>query len=177
MLLGGSGDALLMKLLRHTAKQKGLTLNEYGCGDKVRPRRRCGSARILTPVCHALQYDKADENPNGFLPGTLRIVNSEREIFELLAMPYLDPAQREYSTWRAIYAKAGACLTAAILRIGHDLTRLLGQASTFLTLTSCDLLIYGRDIVYRYSCNRNQADFIVFCFSACSTILRSTAMP
>ncbi len=31
-LLGGSGDALLQKLLRLTAKQRGLTLNEYGMG-------------------------------------------------------------------------------------------------------------------------------------------------
>lgn len=36
MLLGSSGDAMLMKLLRHTAKQKGMCLNEYGMGDKVR---------------------------------------------------------------------------------------------------------------------------------------------
>ena len=34
MLLGGSGDALLMKLCRHYAKRKGMTLNEYGMGDK-----------------------------------------------------------------------------------------------------------------------------------------------
>ncbi|KAM0749966.1 Nucleotidyltransferase, partial [Meredithblackwellia eburnea MCA 4105] len=33
-LLGFTGDALLMKLLRHTAKQKGWTLNEYGMGEK-----------------------------------------------------------------------------------------------------------------------------------------------
>lgn len=32
--LASSGDALLMKLLRHTAKSKGFTLNEYGMGEK-----------------------------------------------------------------------------------------------------------------------------------------------
>jgi hypothetical protein len=34
MLLGATGDALLMKLLRHVAKTKGLCLNEYGMGEK-----------------------------------------------------------------------------------------------------------------------------------------------
>lgn len=33
MLLGSTGDSLLMKLLRYTAKQKGWCLNEYGMGD------------------------------------------------------------------------------------------------------------------------------------------------
>lgn len=35
MLLGTTGDALLMKLMRHTAKKKGWCLNEFGMGEKV----------------------------------------------------------------------------------------------------------------------------------------------
>lgn len=68
MLLGSSGDSLLMKLLRYTAKQKGYCLNEYGMGDK---------------------FDAVDENPNGFKPGTLKVVESEEQIFKLLGLPYV----------------------------------------------------------------------------------------
>ncbi|GAA6047698.1 hypothetical protein JCM3770_001725 [Rhodotorula araucariae] len=86
MLLGSSGDAMLMKLLRHTAKQKGWCLNEYGMGDK---------------------YSADDQNPNGFRPGTLKLVESEQEIFELLGMPFLEPEERDLQIWRAKYAQAG----------------------------------------------------------------------
>ncbi|GAA6061758.1 hypothetical protein JCM10212_000738 [Sporobolomyces blumeae] len=86
MLLGTTGDALLMKLLRHTAKRRGLCLNEIGMGEK---------------------YDAADENPNGFRPGTLKIVESEQEIFELLGFPYLKPEEREFSVWKGIFERAG----------------------------------------------------------------------
>ncbi|GAA5844830.1 hypothetical protein JCM9279_000009 [Rhodotorula babjevae] len=86
MLLGSSGDAMLMKLLRHTAKRKGWCLNEYGLDEA---------------------YSAEDQNPNGFKPGTLKLVNSEREIFDLLGMPYLDPKERELKVWRDKYAKAG----------------------------------------------------------------------
>ncbi|GAA5911045.1 hypothetical protein JCM8208_003968 [Rhodotorula glutinis] len=86
MFLGSSGDAMLMKLLRHTAKRKGWCLNEYGLGQA---------------------YSSEDQNPNGFKPGTLKLVNSEREIFDLLGMPYLEPKERELKVWRDKYAKAG----------------------------------------------------------------------
>ncbi|GAA5901955.1 GTPase-activating protein CIN2 [Sporobolomyces salmoneus] len=86
MLLGTTGDSMLMKLMRHTAKKKGWCLNEFGMGNK---------------------YDAADENPNGFRPGTMKIVESEKEIFELLGFPYLEPEQRELSIWKGIFAKAG----------------------------------------------------------------------
>ncbi|GAA5924967.1 uncharacterized protein JCM15063_005779 [Sporobolomyces koalae] len=86
MLLGTTGDALLMKLLRHTAKKKGWCLNEFGLGEK---------------------YAAEDENPNGFRPGTLKIVKNEREIFELLGFPYLEPEQRDCSVWIEIFRKAG----------------------------------------------------------------------
>ncbi|KAK4704852.1 hypothetical protein P7C70_g1357, partial [Phenoliferia sp. Uapishka_3] len=82
-------DALLMKLLRHTAKGRGLTLNEYGMGQK---------------------YGKEDENPNGFKPDTLRVVKDEREIFEILGLPYLEPTERDYSNWKVIYKAAGVDL-------------------------------------------------------------------
>ncbi|GAA5871054.1 hypothetical protein JCM16303_001676 [Sporobolomyces ruberrimus] len=86
MLLGTTGDALLMKLMRHTAKKKGWCLNEFGMGEK---------------------YDAEDENPNGFRPGTMKIVKSEKEIFELLGFPFLRPEEREFSIWKGIFAKAG----------------------------------------------------------------------
>ncbi|GAA5969606.1 hypothetical protein JCM3765_003447 [Sporobolomyces pararoseus] len=86
MLLGSTGDALLMKLMRHIAKKKGWCLNEFGMGEK---------------------YAAEDENPNGFRPGTLKIVKSEREIFDLLGLPYLKPEQRDFSVWKQIFAKAG----------------------------------------------------------------------
>lgn len=85
MLLGGTGDALLMKLLRHRAKTLGFTLNEYGMGSK---------------------YAKEDQNPNGFRPGTAKIVKSEKEIFKILGLPYLKPEQRDYAIWKGIYLDA-----------------------------------------------------------------------
>ncbi|GAA5871896.1 hypothetical protein JCM8547_003299 [Rhodosporidiobolus lusitaniae] len=85
MLLGSTGDSLLMKILRHVAKQKGMCLNEYGMGDK---------------------YAAEDQNPNGFKPGTLRVVKSEQEIFDLLGLPYLKPEEREYKVWKSKYEKA-----------------------------------------------------------------------
>ncbi|GAA5885027.1 hypothetical protein JCM6882_007197 [Rhodosporidiobolus microsporus] len=85
MLLGSTGDALLMKLLRHVAKSKKLCLNEYGMG---------------------VAYSAEDQNPNGFKPGTLRVVKSEKEIFELLGMPYLKPEEREYRIWTEKYQAA-----------------------------------------------------------------------
>ncbi|SGY67211.1 BQ5605_C004g02756 [Microbotryum silenes-dioicae] len=91
MLLGGSGDALLMKLMRHRAKARGMCLNEYGMGDK---------------------FEREDQNPNGFRPGTMRIVTNEREIFDLLGVPYLEPHEREYSHWRQKYIDAGIDLAA-----------------------------------------------------------------
>ncbi|SCV72654.1 BQ2448_4191 [Microbotryum intermedium] len=91
MLLGGSGDALLMKLMRHRAKARGMCLNEYGMGDK---------------------FEKVDQNPNGFRPGTMRIVANEREIFDLLGVPYLEPHERECSHWRQKYLDAGIDLAA-----------------------------------------------------------------
>ncbi|TNY23334.1 hypothetical protein DMC30DRAFT_32334 [Rhodotorula diobovata] len=96
MLLGSSGDAMLMKLLRHTAKQKGMCLNEYGMGDK---------------------YSSEDQNPNGFKPGTLKLVKSEREIFDLLGMPYLEPKERELKVWRNKYAKAGVAAVEYLHRL------------------------------------------------------------
>ena len=35
MLLGNTGDSMLMKLMRHIAKKKGWCLNEFGMGQKV----------------------------------------------------------------------------------------------------------------------------------------------
>ncbi|GAA5954542.1 hypothetical protein JCM8115_004619 [Rhodotorula mucilaginosa] len=84
MLLGSTGDSLLMKLLRFTAKQKGWCLNEYGMGDK---------------------YNAADQNPNGFRPNTFKVVTSEREIFELLELPYLSPTERNFRTWGPKYLR------------------------------------------------------------------------
>ena len=46
--------------------RRGWCLNEYGMGEK---------------------FDKEDENPNGFRPGTLKVVKSEAEIFKLLGFP------------------------------------------------------------------------------------------
>lgn len=67
-LLGGSGDALLMKLLRHRAKKMGYTLNEYGMG---------------------LSFQKYDNNPNGFLENSALVFDSEKAIFEFLKLPYV----------------------------------------------------------------------------------------
>ena len=35
MLLGNTGDDILMRLLRHRALAKGLILNEYGMGERA----------------------------------------------------------------------------------------------------------------------------------------------
>lgn len=52
------------------------------------------SRPFLSPSCS--RTDDAPlprlQNPNGFKPGTLKLVKSEREIFDLLGMPYVRPA-------------------------------------------------------------------------------------
>lgn len=40
-------------------------------------------------------------------PGTLRQVQNEREIFDLLGMPYVKPEEREYKIWGPKYIAAG----------------------------------------------------------------------
>lgn len=107
MLLGSTGDALLMKLLRHTAKQKGWCLNEYGMGDAVRFLPRVNVILLLILALLPMQYAKEDEvrcvctvatrrlltlfpqNPNGFKPNSLKIVKNEQEVFDLLGLPYV----------------------------------------------------------------------------------------
>lgn len=96
-----------MKFLRWKAKQLGWTLNEYGMGKK---------------------YEAIYANPNGFVPGTLKEVKDEKEIFELLKLPYirrrrppsltlaslmlactqLKPEERDYHVWKEKYLAAGA---------------------------------------------------------------------
>ncbi|KAI5478507.1 hypothetical protein MNV49_005035 [Pseudohyphozyma bogoriensis] len=86
MLLGSTGDALLLKFLRARAKSKGWCLNEYGMGQAYRPE---------------------DENPNGFRPGTSKMVKNEREIFDLLGYPWLEPHERDFTVWGPKYKEAG----------------------------------------------------------------------
>ncbi|OCF42147.1 hypothetical protein I317_03998 [Kwoniella heveanensis CBS 569] len=61
MLLGNTGDDTLMKILRHKAMAKGWVLNEYAMGERL----------------------SNDE-------GTEIIVKSEKEIFDLLGVPFLE---------------------------------------------------------------------------------------
>ena len=42
------------------------------------------------------KYDAVDQNPNGFRPNTLKVVRSEREIFQLLELPYVSTFMRNY---------------------------------------------------------------------------------
>lgn len=49
-----------------------------------------------TPAARLFQGIRTDtahppQNPNGFRPGTMKIVKSEKEIFELLGLPYVRP--------------------------------------------------------------------------------------
>ena len=77
-------------------RSRGLTLNEYGMGEK---------------------WSAADQNPNGFRPGTLRVVESEREIFEILGFPAV----------RLAYPSSASETDKAILLIARaPSTRLLG---------------------------------------------------
>nr|XP_018266221.1 uncharacterized protein I303_00194 [Kwoniella dejecticola CBS 10117]OBR88379.1 hypothetical protein I303_00194 [Kwoniella dejecticola CBS 10117] len=67
MLLGNTGDDRLMKTLRYRAMQKGWVLNEYAMGERV-------------------------EGSNGtwVKDGGEIMVNSEKEIFDKLELPYLE---------------------------------------------------------------------------------------
>ncbi|WRT63278.1 uncharacterized protein IL334_000181 [Kwoniella shivajii] len=73
MLLGNTGDDRLMKSLRYRAVQKGWVLNEYAMGERV-------------------------EGSDG---GEI-IVNSEKEIFDKLDLPYLEPTMRSYHKYRHV---------------------------------------------------------------------------
>ncbi|WWC67248.1 uncharacterized protein I206_101155 [Kwoniella pini CBS 10737] len=79
MLLGNTGDDRLMKTLRYRAIQKGWVLNEYAMGERV-------------------------EGSNGIWvkEGGEIIVNSEKEIFEKLELPYLEPTMRSLHKYRHI---------------------------------------------------------------------------
>ncbi|WWC85402.1 uncharacterized protein L201_000265 [Kwoniella dendrophila CBS 6074] len=79
MLLGNTGDDRLMKTLRYRAVQKGWVLNEYEMGPRV-------------------------EGSNGIWveEGQEIIVNSEKEIFEKLELPYLEPTMRSLHKYRHI---------------------------------------------------------------------------
>ncbi|WVQ64373.1 uncharacterized protein L199_002536 [Kwoniella botswanensis] len=79
MLLGNTGDDTLMKTLRYRAIQKGWVLNEYAMGERVE-----GSQGVWV----------AD--------GKEIIVNSEKEIFEKLELPYLEPTMRSLHKYRHI---------------------------------------------------------------------------
>ncbi|WVF66629.1 hypothetical protein IAT40_001369 [Kwoniella sp. CBS 6097] len=73
MLLGNTGDDTLMKILRHRAMAKGWVLNEYAMGERL----------------------SNDE-------GTEIIVKSEKEIFDLLGVPYLEPESRSFHKYKHI---------------------------------------------------------------------------
>ncbi|RXK34869.1 hypothetical protein M231_07887 [Tremella mesenterica] len=79
MLLGNTGDNDLMRFLRYKAEEKDLLLNEYGMGQRV-----------------------SISNQVHFKPGTEIIVQTEKEIFDKLELPYLEPHQRSYKVWKNI---------------------------------------------------------------------------
>ena len=78
------------RLLRYTAKQKGMTLNEYG--SSIARIALC-SAKV-DDAGMGKKYDPIDKNPNGFQPGTLKVVKNEEEIFALLGFPYVTRSLR-----------------------------------------------------------------------------------
>ncbi|WOO84662.1 DNA polymerase beta [Vanrija pseudolonga] len=89
-LLSNTGDDGPMKIMRTIAKRKGLTLNEYGMGRKV------------------------DSKTNhSFATGSEIPAKSEEDIFQALGLPYLEPAQRSYSTYSHILPRHVLSLAAA----------------------------------------------------------------
>ena len=85
MLLGSTGDLLLMKKLRGTAKSKGLHLNEYGFG------------HVLSGEQRGLQKGADMYDPDRMIE-----VNSEEDIFKRLGYPYIPPEKRSYQHWKDI---------------------------------------------------------------------------
>ncbi|KAK8844691.1 hypothetical protein IAR55_006540 [Kwoniella newhampshirensis] len=79
MLLGNTGDDRLMKILRYKAMENGWVLNEYAMGERM-------SDQVISWVKE----------------GTEIMVKTEREIFDLLDVPYLEPTQRSFHTYRHI---------------------------------------------------------------------------
>ncbi|WVQ82605.1 hypothetical protein IAT38_004735 [Cryptococcus sp. DSM 104549] len=79
MLLGNTGDNELMKTLRSRALTRGLVLNEYEMGQR--------KGRLKQGVIKK---------------GTEIIVKSEKEIFHLLGLSYLEPHQRGKAVYRNI---------------------------------------------------------------------------
>lgn len=77
MLLGNTGDGKLMKIMRWRAIQRGWVLNEYAMGE------RDGDSAVMKK-------------------GTEFAVKDEKEIFQLLGLPYLLPSQRSYHTYKYI---------------------------------------------------------------------------
>ncbi|WVQ94237.1 hypothetical protein IAU59_001315 [Kwoniella sp. CBS 9459] len=100
MLLGNTGDDTLMKILRHRAMARGWVLNEYAMGERLsndggkRTMRHSRSLRDLKSPKES-EYTLVKE-------GTEIIVNSEKEIFDLLGVPFLEPEQRSYHKYKSI---------------------------------------------------------------------------
>lgn len=83
MLLGNSGDDLLMKIVRNKAISKGWLLNEYGMGEREEmPGNNTRKSSVL------LMDAKADRKAR-IKKGTEIMVKNEEEIFEKLGLPYL----------------------------------------------------------------------------------------
>jgi DNA polymerase beta len=83
MLLGNSGDDLLMKIVRNKAMSKGWLLNEYGMG--VREEMPGNNTRQSLFVSHVSVADLVAR----IKEGTEVTVKNEEEIFEKLGLPYL----------------------------------------------------------------------------------------
>lgn len=105
-----------------------------------------GSA--FSPATRHKKYDAVDQNPNDFRPNTFKVVTSEREIFELLELPYvglfissptmlihvkltiferqLSPTERDFRNWGPKYLREGERPVTVITYMpGPVLTRVL----------------------------------------------------
>lgn len=95
MLLGNSGDDLLMKIVRSKANSKGWLLNEYGMGERTTP---IGGTVRKCSFSLSTAGDEADSVAM-IKEGTEILVKDEKEIFEKLGLPYL-PVRVDWSPSR-----------------------------------------------------------------------------
>jgi DNA polymerase beta len=91
MLLGNSGDDLLMKIVRSKANSKGWLLNEYDMGERTTP---IGGTVRECPFSPCAARNEADGEAM-IKEGTEILVKDEKEIFEKLGLPYL-PVRADY---------------------------------------------------------------------------------
>ncbi|KAJ9114251.1 hypothetical protein QFC22_005703 [Naganishia vaughanmartiniae] len=108
--LANTGDDMLMRIFRSVAKGRGLVINEYGMGAKKKGGDGSKASALPLPVANAqdlsLSFDPRvrKQNSTWAEAGTSIPATCERDIFDYLGIPYLEPTQRSFKHYEKIFS-------------------------------------------------------------------------